>query len=144
MEIVTNGDVSLETLYAWSDELAQKWWSRSYTDTIQLTNRRWARTNGRFWASIPVGVEKISFIEFSRKRNAGRTMEEVKGTLLHELVHWHLFTSGKPHRDSDREFVEECLRVGAPISQSIRAQAALDRFMASANNSATMRTEANE
>lgn len=35
---------------------------------------------------------------------------------------------GKPHRDSDPEFIQECVRVGAPISGTQAAQKALKRY----------------
>lgn len=41
--------------------------------------------------------------------NARRPWKEVEGTLLHELVHWHLFVTGSPYLDEDYEFIAECL-----------------------------------
>ncbi|WP_342439278.1 hypothetical protein NSS79_10395 [Paenibacillus sp. FSL L8-0436] len=52
-----------------------------------------------------------------------------EGNLLHELVHWRLNTLGLPFDDTDSEFIAECIRVGAPISQDRRAQAAYQRYM---------------
>ncbi len=39
----------------------------------------------------------------------------VIGTLKHELAHYHLFISGRPFRDEDAAFQEECRRIGAPL-----------------------------
>jgi SprT-like protein len=39
----------------------------------------------------------------------------VIGTLKHELAHYHLFIQGKPFRDHDELFKQECRRIGAPL-----------------------------
>ncbi|WCN36334.1 SprT-like domain-containing protein [Aneurinibacillus uraniidurans] len=39
----------------------------------------------------------------------------VIATLKHELAHYHLFIEGKPFRDEDAAFKEECRRIGAPL-----------------------------
>lgn len=39
----------------------------------------------------------------------------VIGTLKHELAHYHLFMEGKPFRDEDQTFKDECKRIGAPL-----------------------------
>ncbi|MBN6189141.1 sprT domain-containing protein [Aneurinibacillus sp. BA2021] len=39
----------------------------------------------------------------------------VIGTLKHELAHYHLFMQGRPFRDEDAAFKEECRRIGAPL-----------------------------
>lgn len=41
--------------------------------------------------------------------------QHVIGTLKHELAHYHLFTEGKPFRDEDEAFKQECRRIGAPL-----------------------------
>lgn len=41
--------------------------------------------------------------------------QHVIGTLKHELAHYHLFIEGKPFRDEDEVFKQECKRIGAPL-----------------------------
>lgn len=53
---------------------------------------------------------------------------EVLDALLHELVHWYLFTQGLPFGDGDEDFVKEALRVGAPISGTREAQRAAYQY----------------
>ncbi|MEK5178461.1 hypothetical protein [Paenibacillus odorifer] len=43
--------------------------------------------------------------------------------------HWRLYTVGSPFRDDDAEFVAECLRVGAPFSQTQAAQRAYQAYL---------------
>lgn len=124
-------DISEEQLYVMADELALKWWGVKYDGIIELRNRRWKNINGRFWAPFPGNKNVLPIIEMCKKRNSQRTEEEVKGTLLHELVHWRLFSLGIPHRDTDKEFVEEAIRVGAPFSKSGKAQRAYEKYASS-------------
>ncbi|KIL35157.1 hypothetical protein SD71_16150 [Cohnella kolymensis] len=123
-------DATIQDLYRCANELANKHWGVDYTGKIELTNRKWTNRNGHFIARSPSTHEPI--IGMSRKRNAERTEEAVKGTLLHELVHWRLYTCGIPHRDVSHEFIRECLRVGAPISKAARAQRAFEDYQAKA------------
>lgn len=122
-----------EELHRAADELAMKWWGVKYDGLIILSNMRWRKMDGQFWApsirKIPNGIELSPVIRMCKKRNAERTEEEVRGVLLHELVHWRLFCLGIPHGDVDREFIEEAVRVGAPISQERKAQRAYKQYM---------------
>lgn len=127
-------EVSEEQLYVMADELALKWWGVKYDGIIELRNRRWKNINGRFWAPLPSNKNALPIIEMCKKRNSERTIEEVKGTLLHELVHWRLFSLGIPHRDIDPEFIKEAIRVGAPISKTRKAQRAYKKYMNAVSN----------
>jgi hypothetical protein len=122
--------LSLTDLYQLANEISQEHWGIDYTGIIDLTNRRWKRVDGRFSAPLLSQIHVAEpIIAFCSKRNAERTQEEVKGSLLHELVHWRLWSLGLPHRDTNKEFIAECLRVGAPISKSGKAQDALKRHL---------------
>jgi Zn-dependent peptidase ImmA (M78 family) len=127
-------DLTVDQLLIHANELSQKHWGVDYTGAIELTNRHWKNFNGKYICTMldfknPPARHKI--IAMSKKRNAERTDAEVLGTLLHELVHWRLHTTGVPYRDSNPEFIKECLRVGAPISQSSSAQWAYKQYMQS-------------
>lgn len=102
-----------KALYTFAKEQALLHWNRDFDIEIELVKTLWRRTNGMYIRNVETGR---NWIRMSQKTNAMRSWDEVKGTLLHELVHWHLHTSGIPHRDRDIEFARECLRVGAPIS----------------------------
>ncbi|WP_036708774.1 hypothetical protein [Paenibacillus pinihumi] len=123
-----NGNLSLDELRAAANEMSLRHWGVPFTGTLNLTNRRWKRTHGMFlrWASDPART----MIQMCTSMNASRPREEVLKTLLHELVHWRLYTTGVPCRDTDLEFVAECVRVGASISQTKSAQAAYKRYLA--------------
>jgi poly(3-hydroxybutyrate) depolymerase len=118
-------NLTLEDLSRWANELAQEHWSVDYTGSIELVNRKWRSMNGCFSRHKTDKSKQI--IRMSSQRNAVRTTEEIKRTLLHELVHWRLFNIGKPSRDKDDCFVAECLRVGASFSKTRSAQAAFQR-----------------
>lgn len=109
-----------------ANELALEHWGVPYTGKFELVNRKWRRMNGCFIFNNKTGEHSI---RMSSKVNAERTREEVIGTLLHELVHWRLWSLGLPAHDSDDEFIAECIRVGAPISGSKIAKQAHERYL---------------
>jgi hypothetical protein len=119
-------DLSHADLIAKANELSRKWWGVDYTGTIELVNRKWRRRHACF---IHHRTRKdIQIIRMSKPANDKRTEDEVYGSLLHELVHWRLYTLDLPCSDEDREFVEECVRVGAPFSQTQAAQFAAKKY----------------
>lgn len=124
----TSGNLTLDELYAEANEFCRKWWGVDYTARIVIVNRRWKRRQAAFrWNRVdPNDV----YIQFSRAVNAAHSREDVLGWLAHELVHWRLFTQGLPASDDAPEFVAECLRVGAPISQTQAALDAKKRYLA--------------
>ncbi|EZH67919.1 hypothetical protein DH09_08345 [Bacillaceae bacterium JMAK1] len=116
-----------EDLLSLANELSQHHWGIPYTGDIIIHNRNWKRQN----ASFRRGIEdkcKLWF-EFSEVRNAQRTNDQVKGTLLHELVHWYLYIHNEPFHDNDERFVQEAVRVGAPISETKIAQKAYENYL---------------
>ncbi|MGG4453160.1 hypothetical protein [Brevibacillus porteri] len=121
-----NGNLTLDELYAAANEMCRKWWETEYTGTIRLTSVNWHRREACFAHST--NGFSVQEIRMSRKVNARFTREHVLGNLLHELVHWRLFTQGIPHTDADPEFVRECIRVGAPFSLSKKAQRAAELY----------------
>lgn len=114
-------------LLALANELAQRHWGVDYTGTLRLVNRHWRRQ----WAYFQYKRkgEPVQDIVMSAPTNAERSEEDVVGSLLHELVHWRLHTLGHPASDTDKEFIAECLRVGAPISGATDAQKAYRRYL---------------
>lgn len=116
-------------LHALANGLALKHWGVDYTGTLVLVNYEWRCYNGKFRYKRNRNDRSLQEVRMSAITNAGRTSEEVEGTLLHELVHWRLYTLGLPSSDVDFEFISECLRVGAPLSKAKAAQAAYKRFM---------------
>lgn len=111
--------IDLQALYDFAKEQAQLHWQREFDIEIELVDRFWRSTNGMYVNNLETGHK---YIRMSKKRNMMRSWDRVKGTLLHELVHWHLNTTGQPYSDDDIEFAQECMRVGAPISGTKIAQ----------------------
>lgn len=120
------GAMTLNELYVAANELARKHWGVDYTGTIELVRYMWLRWNGQFQYNRK--NQEVQTIRMSAPKNAERTREWVLGILLHELVHWRLYTTGQPYRDCDNEFIAECLRVGAPISGAKKAREAFEVF----------------
>ncbi|MEV2286839.1 hypothetical protein ABND12_20070 [Paenibacillus larvae] len=118
------GDMTLEELYDHANRLCRKHWAIEYTGKIELVNRDWKRRLGYFTAYN----DGTTALRFSRKVNAKMPRSDVLDALLHELVHWYLFTQGLPFGDGDEEFVKEALRVGAPISGTREAQRAAYQY----------------
>ena len=111
--------IDLKALYAYAKEQAQLHWQREFDIEIELVDRKWSATGGMYIHNTETGR---NWIRMSKVMNKARTWEQVQATLLHELVHWHMHTSGLPYRDDDVEFAMECLRVGAKISGTKIAQ----------------------
>ena len=110
--------MNLEELYAAANKFAQTHWGIPYTGKIELVNTKWKRVGAK------VILGKTPIIRMSKKTNERLGPDVVKQCLLHELVHWYLYTNGKPFADDAEEFVKECVRVGAPFSKTKKAQLA--------------------
>ncbi|MFF2531537.1 hypothetical protein ACFVS2_21755 [Brevibacillus sp. NPDC058079] len=108
--------MELDELYSTANELAQIHWNIPYTGKIELVDARWKRTGAK------VILGKIPIIRMSRSVNERMGSEKIKQFLLHELVHWYLYSNGKPYDDDAEEFVKECIRVGAPFSATKKAR----------------------
>ncbi|OMC96254.1 hypothetical protein MKX34_24120 [Paenibacillus sp. FSL R5-0636] len=110
-----------------ANELSRKHWGVDYTGTLTLVTYNWRSQ----WAAFHYrkSDKTMQEIRMSTVVNAERPFEDVLGSLLHELVHWRLYTLGLPCSDTDDEFIAECLRVGAPISGSTSARKAYERYL---------------
>nr|WP_154895197.1 hypothetical protein [Paenibacillus xylanexedens] len=115
-----------ERLLQRAKELAQQHWGVEYTGTLKLMARKWARREAAFAYRTDGSVQEI---RMSAATNALLTPEQVEGNLLHELVHWRLWTQELPADDSDAEFVAEAIRVGAPFSRTEKAQKAYEKYV---------------
>ena len=81
-------------------------------------NGRLKRFNGRFVYTVyPNGSEKAKQIELSKDLVRYHTEEETHKVLIHELIHYALFTLEKPFDDGD-EYFENELRKHHSISNS--------------------------
>lgn len=118
--------MTLDELKQAADTFCQKHWGVPYTGEIKLVSRDWKWKNGHF--ETKRSDPSYQVIVFSKRKNSRRTKEEILGTLLHELVHWRLHVLGVPNHDTDQEFVEEAIRIGAPISNNKAAQEAYKKF----------------
>lgn len=124
---MSSGNLSVDELYARANEMARKHWGVDFTGTIVLVPYRWRSRLAafRFKPVDPTFQE----IRMSAKVNATLTKEQVLDNLLHELVHWRLYTLGRPFDDTDEEFIRECERVGASLSEATAAQKAYQRYI---------------
>lgn len=102
-------------LLALANELARRHWGVDYTGTLRLTARNWTRKGACFAWNTQTGLAEI---RMSAPVNARMGADKTAGNLLHELVHWRLYSIGAKFRDDAAEFVAECLRVGAPFSRT--------------------------
>lgn len=110
-----NGDISLEELERYAHYFTMRCWGVPFNGRIELINREWKRKSACF-------LHNGLTIQFSHITNQSQSMNEVLKVLLHELVHWRLYTTGEPCEDDTKEFVEEALRVGASFSGAKKAQ----------------------
>lgn len=109
-------------LHSLANELARKHWGVAYTGNITLVNYKWRACLGIYDSSCCT-------IRMSAQTNAEYSEEEITDTLLHELVHWWLHSLGEPFCDEDEEFIAECLRVGASLSNAPSAVRAYERYV---------------
>lgn len=112
-----------------ANTLSLKHWGVNYTGTLVLVNREWRCYYAKFRHRRDRNDMSLQEIRMSAITNARRSKAEVAGSLLHELVHWRLYNTGRPFCDEDYEFIAECLRVGAPISGARSAQEAYRRYL---------------
>jgi SprT-like protein len=115
-----------ERLLKRANELAQLHWGVDYTGTLRLLTRKWARREAAFAFMTDGSVQEI---RMSAPTNERLTPEQIEANLLHELVHWRLWSLGLTFGDEDREFVAEAIRVGAAISHAKRAREAYERYL---------------
>lgn len=109
-----------------ANELARRHWGVEYTGTIRLTRRYWSRMEACYAWSHDLSRQEI---RMSTAGNVEVGPDATEANLLHELVHWRLHTLGVPFDDVDDEFIAECLRVGAPISEGRREQVAYRLYL---------------
>lgn len=110
-----------------AEQYAREYWGVELTCPIEFVNRDWRSMRGCFRVYHETGDHKIVMShKVNQRRGTGPTLE----TLKHELVHWYLWSIGEPFDDDDPGFVRECIRIGASISGTKKAQAALERYCA--------------
>lgn len=119
-----------EDLVNYAMRFAKEHWDREFDIRIELVNRDWRRKLASYHFNSKTGDK---FIRMSKIVNERYSNEEVLNSLLHEMVHWVLHTTGKPFRDDTKEFVEECIRVGASFSKTKTAQRAFKNYSKSLN-----------
>lgn len=101
-----------------------KWFLKEHYD-LELNipfkiNGRLKRFNGRFVYTVyPNGSEKAKQIELAKDLVRYHTEEETHKVLIHELIHYALFTLDKPFDDGD-EYFENELRKHNSTSNSDR------------------------
>lgn len=120
-----------QRLLTLANELTQKHWGVDYTGGLVLFKRKWKRREACFAHKVDRSVCEI---RMSVYKNADLPEEVVTGNLLHELVHWRLYTLDLPLDDADPEFISECLRVGAPLSGATSAQKAYEKYLQAAKS----------
>lgn len=120
--------MELKELKAAANKFCNEHWGINYTGELDLINRHWKYKNAHF--ETKTNDPKYHKIVMSKKRNALRTKKQVLNSLLHELVHWRLWSLGLPFDDTDIEFVQEAVRVGASISGTQEARKALEIYEA--------------
>jgi|GEM_PF-5102969 len=119
-------DVSVEELYTYAKTKSKEFWNREFTGTIKYVKTFWNNQLGVYFPEFET-------IRFSEYMNGTQSKEKIFDTLIHELVHWHLHTSGSKYADEDFEFIEECLRVGCGLSNAAGAQRAYREYLNSKN-----------
>lgn len=105
--------ISLEQLYDYAKKKSLEFWDREFTGKIELSKRYYTTCNGLYYPYQET-------IRMSEHMNAVYPNEYTYDTLLHELIHWHLHTSGQPFNDSDYEFFIECKKRNVGLAEGLK------------------------
>ena len=133
--------ITQERVNSYARELSRAHFGVECDIPVVLVNKKWKTQNASFgfkrvdvfdYADGDDGVyrEEIQPIEIRLSKpkceEMGRnwTIDRIK----HELVHWWLCVSGKPFADDTKEFVQEAIRIGAPISRTKKAMEAAVKY----------------
>lgn len=120
------GREQIEFMYReYAKRIASEYWGVELTCPIVFVNRRWKRMNACFRLWHETGECEI---RLNHWRHEELGFDEYLPTLKHELVHWYLWSIGEPFDDDDERFVQECLRIGASISGTKKAQKAFKAY----------------
>lgn len=110
-----------------AEQYAREYWGVELTCPIEFVNRDWRSLRGSFRINYETDECRIVMShKVNQRMGTGPTLE----TLKHELVHWYLWSIGEPFDDDDPRFISECLRIGASISGTKKAQTAYKKFCA--------------
>ncbi|ALS22228.1 SprT-like protein [Paenibacillus naphthalenovorans] len=116
--------ISLDDLIEFGKKKSKELWNREFTCKVVFVKAYWNSQLGVYYPH----KETIAFSEYMC---ATMTEDQIYDTMLHEMVHWHLHTSGRNYHDEDFEFIEECLKVGCGLSQSNSARKAYIQYQKS-------------
>lgn len=99
--------------------LVKKHWGINYIPNIEfdiLSQEEWDNWSKNNYNEdktlLGLYHNKTKTIEFNTKINSTRSINDIRKTLLHELCHWYLHHNNLPHRDADKRFGHELIRVG--------------------------------
>lgn len=106
-------------------KIAKEHWGVELTCPITFVNRVWKRRSACF---IVNNEAKECEIRLNHKIHDKIGYEGYLPILKHELFHWYLWSIEEPVSDVDPEFVRECIRIGAAISRTKKAQRALEEY----------------
>lgn len=129
-------ELTLDSLYLLANQKSLEFWNRKFTGKIIIHNKKWKRLAGQYRPSTKT-------IELSNIRNNQLGVKESYDMLLHELVHWHLHTSNTPYDDTDKEFIEECLKWNIGLSYANDAKIAYKNYKNEINRGEISKCELN-
>lgn len=90
-------------------------------------NGRLSRAMGRFIAIN----RKSHSIELSKNLVQYNDMEVIQDVLKHELIHYALYEMGLPNGDDDKEFINTCNRLGAPLTETFSIKQPVHQYKCS-------------
>ena len=110
-----------------AESVARKYWDVEMTCPIVWVDREWRKMNASFRYSYN---PEDGFCEIRLNHRVRDRLGDIEymAILKHELAHWYLWSTGQPNDDDDPEFIRECIRIGAPISGTKKAQKAFERL----------------
>ena len=111
-----------------AEDIARRYWGVEMTCPIVWVDREWKRMNASFRYSYN---PEDDFCEIRLNHRVRERLgdSEYMAILKHELAHWYLRSTGQPNDDDDPEFIRECIRIGAPISGTKKAQRAYEQVL---------------
>lgn len=114
----TQLQMSQQEIEAYAKRFLKEAYNMELTIPIVI-NGRLSATLGRYGTKGSRGNEKPVRIEISKKYLTYGSLEDIKGTIRHELIHHALHLLGKPFDDGHPEFEAELIKQGSHSTETV-------------------------
>lgn len=111
--------MNLTAIKRYAKEFLDEAYGMELVIPIEL-NGRLTRTLGRFHFNKRGSNRVPVKLDFAKKLLEFGTIEDIKGVIRHELIHYAMFVAGRPFHDGEEEFEAELVKYNAPATNVLR------------------------